>query len=162
MRMVKELLNSKTIIYNDMDYWVSDIEKLYKKDVIKGIILLLIIFVLCSCNYLCQLGTYEKDVIEKVERVYSKDIKLAVIPCESIYINCYIQSNQLDTLLIHKIHSELYNPIKGGWQIDTLLIHKIHSELYNPIKGGWQTMIIYDKKGNYLFDHHFTGKINRK
>ena len=95
------------------------------------------LFLSCN-NILC--GELSGEWKSLYEQTKSKIVNLEVehIPCEFYYINVIVQNEKIDTLAIHNIHRNLYNTKSNI---------------------GWQVLQVYDLKKNYLFSHHFNGKI---
>lgn len=93
-------------------------------------------------NWFCgELGEFEKQSIDSVEKLHVSYIKVETIPCEYLYVNLHLKTEYVDTLRIGQIHKILFN---------------------EETKEGWQSMNIYDAHDQYLFSHHYNGKINVK
>jgi len=112
--------------------------------------ILLIIFlsvgVFSSCDHFTkwfcgELSAKDKKKLDQVNALYGEVCYVEYIPCETFYLNLYLQKSEVDTTIIGKIHYGLYNEID---------------------RSGWPSIDVYDSKRNYLFSHNYDGKINFK
>jgi hypothetical protein len=103
---------------------------------------LVLIIVFSSCNQIgrgfCgQLQGGWKELYENAIGEYSDEIRIERIPCESNYINAYMNGDEVDPVLIKSLHQALYNE---------------QDEI------GWFTLLVYDSEGKYLLSHSASGK----
>ena len=85
--------------------------EIFSKLKLKSILLLLIINLVFGCDWvlkeMCgEITDAQKTMIDELEQLTNNEIKIAVIPCETRYVNVYIEKSISDSIL-YRIHDSV-------------------------------------------------------
>lgn len=95
-----------------------------------------VLLLVASCQQLCSLDDTHAKMIEAARSDFHSYCDIDNIACETYYLNVRL---------------------KGAESEDSTA--KLHKMLYHQRdKSGWQSLHVYDKEGQFLITHHYSGK----
>ena len=94
-----------------------------------------------SCNQLTNwfcgsLTDKQQIMIESGETICQDGCRIEYIPCEYNYVKLYLKSNEMDSILIDRVHQRLYD---------------------KRTNEGWPSVMVYNSEGSYVASHGHKG-----